>query len=314
MAIKDVIGQEKVANFLVSSIANKKQGHAYLFSGPEATGKRAMAGNFAKAVNCEGKGGDSCDSCISCAKIDKGNHPDIIRISPQGKSIKIEQIRNLIGRINLRPYEGRSKVFIIESADRMTEEASNALLKTLEEPPGSSVIILISSNSSKLLSTIQSRCQIVKFARPHRKFTEGFMIKEHGLDKDAARYLSYMEGGADKKEALLSQGNVMGFKNKVIDGFLSGERDLGLAEETKEKREAVLFVLASFYRDMMALKANTGRKHIMNNDRIDELSRAAGAQSLDALRGTLQDIERTRILIKENINPKLAIANLLQKF
>ncbi|UCD54594.1 MAG: DNA polymerase III subunit delta' [Candidatus Omnitrophota bacterium] len=155
----------------------------YLFIGPGGSGKLEAATNLAKAVNCLGENNKPCGICLSCNKINSQVHPDVFFVEPKDgvSSIGIDQIREVISRANLKPYEGKSKVFIINNANSMNIQASNAFLKTLEEPPENTIFILISPSKELLLSTIVSRCHMIRF------FT-GEAIKMKAKGKDAGVY------------------------------------------------------------------------------------------------------------------------------
>ena len=140
MSLENVIGQDRVLDFIKSSIENSRLANSYLFIGPEGVGKTLVAKEFAKTLNCEKNRLNPCDICSSCLKIEKQIHPDIHWIEKDDSGfIKIDQIRNLEKDISLKPFEARKKFFIIKEANCMTAEASNALLKTLEQPPADSV-------------------------------------------------------------------------------------------------------------------------------------------------------------------------------
>ena len=155
----NLVGQKRAQKILKEAIKQDRVSHAYLFIGAEGTGKRSLALAFAAALNCS----DSeppCGTCRSCRRILAGNHPDLTILEPEGKSFKIGQIRHLQQLISLKPYEGGWKIFIIDGAETFTEQAANSLLKTLEEPPVRSVLILL-ANTALLLPTITSRCIMV---------------------------------------------------------------------------------------------------------------------------------------------------------
>ncbi|HXX56435.1 MAG TPA: DNA polymerase III subunit delta' [Thermodesulfovibrionales bacterium] len=186
MALKDVIGQGRAVGILLRTLRRRRTPSAYLFAGESGIGKRFTAVNLAKAINClkdrdemaDPAGGservpltdmrqeeqeDSCDSCVSCLKIDSGTHPDVIMISPDKGEIRVSEIREVEDALSLMPHEGRKKVVIIDEADTMNQSAANAFLKTLEEPPEDSLIILIASNPDRLPETIRSRCSRLLF-------------------------------------------------------------------------------------------------------------------------------------------------------
>jgi DNA polymerase III subunit delta' len=158
-----ILGQPNAVNILKSGIESGRVAHAYLFAGPAGLGKKLTALTFARALNCQSEV-KPCDSCVSCQKAIHSNHPDIVHLKPEGLSFKIEQARELQKMVHSRVYEGNYKVFIIEDMHKATLQASNSLLKTLEEPPGNSVFVLISENPNALPQTVLSRCQRVNFA------------------------------------------------------------------------------------------------------------------------------------------------------
>ena len=159
-----IIGNEQIKNILQESIKRNKTSHSYLFVGIEGIGKKIIAKEFAKKILCleESKQESNCKSCI---EFDSNNHPDFLLLEPEGNVIKIEQIRKLQKIIQEKPIISHKKVYIINDADKMTKEAQNCLLKTLEEPPEFSTIILIGTNENAFLSTIKSRCMILHFQK-----------------------------------------------------------------------------------------------------------------------------------------------------
>ena len=159
---ENILGNDKIKKELIGSINNEKYSHSYLFLGISGIGKKMIAKEFAKMILCGGEK-KYCNKCKSCIEFSSGNNPDFAEINPDGNNVKIEQIRELQRKIVEQPIISNKKVYIIDEADSMTKEAQNCLLKTLEEPPEFAVIILIGSNESNFLSTIKSRCTIIKF-------------------------------------------------------------------------------------------------------------------------------------------------------
>ena len=162
----DLIAPNPVADGLVNQVKGNNVSHAYLFVGPRGTGKTTTARILAKAVNCEDiqPNGDPCDKCSNCKAITKGNFPDLIEIDAASNR-GIDDIRLLRDKIGLAPSQGRTKVYIIDEVHMLTAEAFNALLKTLEEPPEHAIFILCTTEASKVIDTIKSRCQIFSFRR-----------------------------------------------------------------------------------------------------------------------------------------------------
>lgn len=159
---KNIIGNDKIKKELEDSVVNNTISHSYLFLGQEGIGKKLFAKEFAKMELCLEQN-KACNLCSSCLKFNSNNNPDFIMIEPDGNSIKISQIREMQESVYKKPIIAEKKVFIIDDSDKMTEEAQNSLLKTLEEPPEYIIIILIASNENKLLNTIKSRCLKINF-------------------------------------------------------------------------------------------------------------------------------------------------------
>lgn len=162
---ENLVGNEKVKEYLNSTIENKNISHSFMFVGKPGIGKKQFAHQYAEMIMClqDGKCDGNSVKCDSCVKFEGNANPDYAEILPDGKTLKIEQIRNLQARIVEKPITSRKKVYVIDDADLMSEESQNCLLKTLEEPPEYAVIILIVSNESRILPTIKSRCVIIKF-------------------------------------------------------------------------------------------------------------------------------------------------------
>jgi DNA polymerase-3 subunit delta' len=154
MSFKSLIGNDRNKRILKRIAERHRFGATYLFTGPEGIGKRQFALTFAKAANCAELGDDSCDKCPSCHRIDEGTHSDVVTVRPDGNFIKIGQARDVAREIFFRPREGKQRFFIIDDAERLREEAESALLKTLEEPPPTSTIVLVTSRPSSLLPTV----------------------------------------------------------------------------------------------------------------------------------------------------------------
>jgi DNA polymerase III subunit delta' len=164
VALRNIIGQDKPVRILLGTIKRERVPSAVLLSGDSGIGKMLAALNYVKALNCLSPvDADACDKCQSCTKIDNASHADVALVLPENDEIKIESIRQAEEILSLKPYEGKIKVVIVDDADTMNIQAANAFLKTLEEPPPNSLIILVSSNPDRLPDTIRSRCMHVRF-------------------------------------------------------------------------------------------------------------------------------------------------------
>ena len=166
MSLNNLVGNPLIKEWLQKAIRSQRVPGALIFTGQSGVGKQRFALEFAKSLNCNylDKDFNSCDSCSFCQRIDVNQFPDTKIITPDGQFIKVDQIRNIVNEVYYRPFEGKYRVYIIEMAERLREQAANALLKTLEEPPETSIIILLTSSLDSLLPTIRSRTIKLQFA------------------------------------------------------------------------------------------------------------------------------------------------------
>jgi len=327
MSFQNIKGQEKAIQLLQEHMRADRLRNGFLFVGPEGVGKMLTAKTLAKTLNCEREALDSCDTCVSCRKIEKNQHPDIHIIDARtpitieseremsdaggSEAIKINHIRQLQKEISLRPYEGKRKVFIIDDAHQMTAAASNALLKILEEPPASSLIVLVSAHPALFFRTITSRCQIVKFYSLERSSLEKLLKSDFGLDKYRAHFLAYFCEGRIGSAIKLMETDCMAEKNRVIDEFFSSPRKQreGEAFDRATVRQA-LAILASWYRDLYIAKTGMPQEELIHLDRKDELSQQLQRFSFLDLQNRIDLITETLVYVQQNVNIKLLLSNL----
>ncbi len=230
MPFSHVIGQENIIRLLKNSLQDGRMAHAYLFAGPDGIGKTMVAKTLAQALNCKREGGDACARCPACRRIENFSHPDVTWVRPMGLSrqVGIDDIRRLRRQISLKPYQGRMKVYLITEADRMTAQASNALLKTLEEPPANSILILLTSHPASLLPTIISRCQMMRFSPLNPGRIEDYLVKKLNLSSPKARLLSRLSEGRLGKALSLQEKAVWEEREKILNlgSQISAQDDL----------------------------------------------------------------------------------------
>ncbi len=317
MSLENIIGQDKVINFLKASIKNDMLASSYLFIGPDGVGKTFLAKEFAKLLNCEKNNSDACDVCVSCMKIDKNIHPDIHFIERDGSDIKIESIRQLERDINLKPFEARKKVFIIKDAHFMNAEASNALLKTLEEPPQNSIIILTTSYLHKIFSTIASRCRKIYFSSIDIEKLSSILENDFHLGKADSHYLSYFTEGRLGKAISLKDRNILSEKNTIIDDFINSDNlkqvSFDLDAKNKEDIKYNLDILMAWFRDILLLKCGFDIANLVNADRKKELSNLKNEYKIEDLLKIMHRILDTYTMLDYNINPKFSLEFLRAK-
>lgn len=215
---KNIIGNEKAKQCLEQAINKDKISHSYLFIGINGIGKKLIAKEFAKIILCM-RNQDNCNECKSCIEFDTNNNPDFMLLSPDGNSIKIEQIRDLQKKIQEKPIISKRKVYIIDEADKMTVEAQNCMLKTLEEPPQFATIILIGSSESAFLSTIKSRCMILHFEKIEDIQIKQFIQENYGITDINQNMLDIYQGSIGKAIELKDKKNQYEQIEKIIYGL-----------------------------------------------------------------------------------------------
>lgn len=215
MSFDNIVGNNKIKDFLNQSIGEQHVSHSYLFVGIDGIGKTLFAREFAKKILCLNGKGDSCESCI---KWDSNNHPDFLQIEPESNTIKIEQIRSMQEEISVKPIASNKKVFLIVNSDCMTKEAQNCLLKTLEEPPEYATIILTTSNESKLLNTIKSRCMKIPFQKIEENELEEYAKNVLNLNL-SKEFIKICEGSIGKLLEIEEDKEVYTEVNNLLDNI-----------------------------------------------------------------------------------------------
>ncbi|MFH1782794.1 MAG: DNA polymerase III subunit delta' [Candidatus Omnitrophota bacterium] len=315
MSFNDIIGQDIAVRSIKSMIEKDEVRGSYLFLGPDGVGKRTLALEFAKAINCEGHGEVPCDECASCRKIKEGNHPDILSIYPEGKSrsIKIDIIREIIYQSSLKPYEAKKRFFIINDSSSMTEESQNALLKLLEEPPRNHILILTALNTAGLLPTVCSRCKTLKFYLIQKNRIEELLKKRDICDMEAVLF-SHMSLGSIGKAFSFKEKDMISKRDKVINDFFFKKtailRENVLDRDGKEDIEDLLYILLSWYRDLLIAKFTGDKESLLNIDRAEEIASLEERFSKERIEKDIFNIMDTASNIRRNVNPKLALFNM----
>ncbi len=326
MPFLDLIGHERPTAILKASILHDRVAHAYLFFGEDRIGKRLAALRFAQAINCEidyGPGGpDACGACRSCRQIEARTHPDFLLIEPDQEQanpqIKIEQIRELEQQLVYHPLVGRRKVCLIDEADRMTPGAANALLKTLEEPPDHSLLLLITSRPSALLATVRSRCQGIRFVAPARADVETALKTTRRIPPADARFLAMVTQGriGQALETDLAATRVQQdeFSTLTSAKSLQSVATLLTAAEAlyrSDRAPEALEWIVRWIRDLILVSVGADPDHLLNRDRLPQLEEAGRGLRPDALLDLLADIETIQQAATRNVNLQMALETIL---
>jgi DNA polymerase-3 subunit delta' len=297
MAFADVVGHERPLQILRRVIETGRVRHAYLLTGMEGIGKKLVALNMAKSLNCADQSGEACDHCRSCQLIDKGIYPDFILINPTGESIKIEQIRELERSIAFKPYEARWRVIIIDRAEQLTREAANALLKTLEEPPPLTVIILVATAVEGFPPTVPSRCQRIRFSPLSHEDVK--KVLRNRLPAEEIDIFAPLANGSPGRALRMDGEEIKKIKGLLSHAFSpSLNRRLHIARElAHEEGRGKLFleILGGWLRDLIIYQETQQEALVLNRDLLAEIKKvASGRQTEGLLRDfwSLHEIER----------------------
>jgi len=323
MAFQNILGNSRVKTILSKSLQRNRVPHSLLFIGPDGVGKKEMALVVAKALNCLQKTENSCEECTSCVAINKKNFPDVMEVSPQKDVIKIEQMRLLKSTTYLKPMVGKKRVFIISNAEKMREEASNSLLKILEEPPSFSHIFLLTDNPYLILPTIKSRCQVLTFAPVFKEDIEKVLL-EKGYDAEKARVISLVVHGNLRYALSLDWDDLQEKRQKawqVFHALIKKENASVFLKEFSSSRflerqdlEQIFEILSSFCRDIVLFKEEGDLSHLMNPDYGQDLRETSRHLSLEQALDFLSKIDYSLYALQKNLNVNLLMSSLFSHF
>lgn len=278
-----IVGQAFAQRMLANMIRREMIPHAALLWGPAGVGKLSLAKSFAAALDCTGRGDSvsACGSCSSCRLLASGNHPDVRVVEPDGRHIRIDQIRDTIEAVSYRSYSSKWKVWIFRHADLMTEQAANSLLKILEDPPSNTVFILTAQNLYSILPTVVSRCRLVRLSLVPQETIEHLLLTRHGVSKEQARIQSYLCGGSVGaaleacSDQSLDEGRLAAIQSiRDLAGKPTWEV-LAAAAHVNETTKGLaldrfLHILSYWYRDLLICRTVQDMDRVANIDMLDE--------------------------------------------
>jgi DNA polymerase-3 subunit delta' len=337
----NLIGNDEVKDSLRRLLAAGRLPGSMLFTGEAGIGKKLFALEFAKALNCRNRAGvEACDECSSCKRISNSSfppfgkdeedktrivwseHADVAMARPYKHIIRVGPMRELEREANFRPFEGAARVFIVEDADYMNDQAANALLKTLEEPPATSHLILTTTNPTALLPTIRSRCQVIRFAPIPAPDIERFLIEREDLPPGDASLLARTARGSigralaididdyrTRRESMLTILMALTVTGDRVQLLRSSE-ELAAARDRGEYEES-LDVLESLIRDTWGIVLGRPVESLVNFDLLPDLKRCAGELTSSRAAEWMSQIEELRGVLEVNVNRRIASDGLL---
>lgn len=312
--------QPVLTKILINSIEKDRISHAYLFQGGKGTGKLEMATHLAKTVFCkERQGIEPCQECSDCKRIDSGNHPDLHYVEPDGASIKKEQILYLQKEFTYSGLESDRKVYIIKDAERMTTNASNRLLKFLEEPSRETVAILLTENSHAILDTIRSRCQVMSFKPLVEKGVENALL-EQGVSESSSKLLAMLTSNLEEAMELSNDEEFAQTRKLVVqlnEMLRQNPGDVPVFLHTqwmphfndRKKLQEGLDLLLLWFRDLMHIHLDV-REEIVHTPHIDKLEAASTHWSLAQTTKVMEEIMGAKRKLEQNVQPQLVMEQL----
>ncbi|MDD4781513.1 MAG: DNA polymerase III subunit delta' [Tissierellia bacterium] len=322
MLFSDIEGQNEIKQSLKKSINDSSVSHCYIFEGPNNMGKYDLALVFAQSLLCKNFVNDPCNECNDCIKVNTMNHPDLHVVNNDEKTIKREDIDNLIESINIKPYESNKKVYIINNCQDMTPQAANTFLKTLEEPPKDTIIILLTNNINLLLPTIISRCQVIKFKYVDKNEIVKILIDKYNIDEEKASIVAYYSKGIlnkakniaiEKDDLFIMRSDIINVFDKIIksDSYIIFECE-NYFEEKKVNIDIIIEIMMIWIRDVSFVRNNI-ENLVINKDYLSLANIHAGGMKTDDVDELIQYLQSVSENIKNNVNYKLAVDKMVFK-
>ena len=297
----EIMGHEDIKEHLQMAIREDKPFHAYIFQGEVGCGKETMARTFAAGLQCTAEQEvRPCGKCPSCKQIDSGNQPDVIWVTRELSSIGVDDVREKINsEMAIKPFSSPYKIFIVPEAERMTEAAQNALLKTIEEPPEYGIIILLTSNMSAILPTIQSRCLTLEFRPLTTAAIEKYLIDNYHVVDYRARTSAIFA------QVLYLLKNV---RNMTVSEMLEKIKEIG---EDKDNIKDYIDLMVLWYRDVLLFKATKNMNQLVFQSEFRAISEEANQRDYEKIEEILSAFDKAKLRLKANVNFEVAMELML---
>lgn len=322
LSFQDIVGHDQIKEHFQKAIENHKVSHAYVLTGEAGMGRKSLAHAFALALLCEKGKKEPCMQCHACKQVLSGNHPDLIHVMHEKpNSIGVDDIREQINdTIMVRPYSSYYKIYIVDDAEKMTQQAQNALLKTIEEPPSYAIVILLTTNQEAFLPTILSRCVQLKL-KPLKDFVVKHYLTEalHVPESEADVYASFARGNLGKAISLVSSDDFKLMHEEVLR-LLKSIRKMDISElleyirKLKEENLDIyecLDFMQMWYRDVLLYKVAKDMNLLIFKDEYRAINEISMNSSYEGLEKILEAIDKARVRLDANVNMELAMELML---
>ena len=318
VGFQSVIGQEQIKEHMHNALQTRKISHAYIIHGEKSSGKEFIARVFAMALQCEKEGTEPCNECRSCKQSVSKNQPDIIYVTHEKpNTISVEDIRGQVNNdVAIKPYSSKYKVYIINEAEKMTVQAQNAILKTLEEPPAYVIILLLVSNLQTLLPTILSRCVTLNMKPVSDRQVRKYLMAELQVpDYRADVCVAFARGNIGKAKALASSEEFDNVKNEAL-ALLKHSREMELQDiiqaikkinEYKLQITDYLDIMSIWYRDVLLFKATADANSLVFREEIQAIRKVVARCSYEGIEAVIKALDKAKKRLEANVNFELTM-------
>ena len=312
-SFKDVVGHKDILKYISSAVENNRVSHAYILNGERGSGKKMLANLFAMTLLCETGDNEPCGKCHSCKQAESGNHPDIIRVTHEKpNSISVDDIRTQVNNtVDIKPYQGPYKVYIIPQADMMTPQAQNAILKTIEEPPSYAVFLLLTENAETLLPTINSRCVMLKLRNIKDTLIKKYLMENLEIpDYKADMCTAFAQGNMGRAIMLANSDHFNEIREEAVQ-LLKHISEMELNEIVAAVKNISVYkleitdyldIIMIWYRDVLLYKATKEIDKVIFKDQLQSIKEQARKSSYEGIELILESLEKAKARLKANVN------------
>ena len=312
-SFKDVVGHKDILKYISSAVENNRVSHAYILNGERGSGKKMLANLFAMTLLCETGDNEPCGKCHSCKQAESGNHPDIIRVTHEKpNSISVDDIRTQVNNtVDIKPYQGPYKVYIIPQADMMTPQAQNAILKTIEEPPSYAVFLLLTENAETLLPTINSRCVMLKLRNIKDTLIKKYLMENLEIpDYKADMCTAFAQGNMGRAIMLANSDHFNEIREEAVQ-LLKHISEMELNDIVAAVKNISVYkleitdyldIIMIWYRDVLLYKATKEIDKVVFKDQLQSIKEQARKSSYEGIELILESLEKAKARLKANVN------------